>query len=97
MSDKERRPAVEFGQDRVHELKIWPEFFEAQDDGRKPWEVRTNDRDYRVGDKLLLKEWSPETGCCTGRLMFRVITYMCDLPGMDGFVGMTTEWPEVAK
>lgn len=96
MSEKERRPAVEFGQDRVHELKIWPEFFEAQDDGRKPWEVRNNDRDYQVGDKLLLTEWSPETGY-TGRCMVRVITYMCDLPGVDGLIGMTTERPEVAK
>ena len=34
----------------VHNLKAWPEFFDAVADGRKTFEVRRNDRGYREGD-----------------------------------------------
>jgi hypothetical protein len=43
----------------THELKIWPEFFEQTRNGRKKFELRQNDRDFQVGDQLLLKEWEP--------------------------------------
>ncbi|MFA5381985.1 MAG: DUF3850 domain-containing protein [Candidatus Micrarchaeia archaeon] len=44
----------------VHSLKTWPEFFQLTLNGKKKFELRRNDRDYRVGDELLLKEWDPE-------------------------------------
>ena len=40
----------------VHDLKIWSEYFEAVKDGRKTFEVRYDDRDYREGDYLVLRE-----------------------------------------
>lgn len=43
----------------IHELKTWPEFFNQTRNGRKKFELRQNDRDFKVGDELLLKEWSP--------------------------------------
>ena len=49
----------------IHELKCWPAFFALVWDGKKPWELRRLDRDFRVGDFIRLLEWDPETGCYT--------------------------------
>jgi hypothetical protein len=42
-----------------HELKCWPEYFEAVVTGKKPFELRKADRPYRVGDTLWLREFHP--------------------------------------
>lgn len=42
-----------------HELKTWPEPFHEIVNGRKTHEVRRFDRDFSVGDILLLREWTP--------------------------------------
>jgi len=46
---------------RVHELKCWPDPFQAILDGRKRFEFRRDDRGYAVGDILDLHEWDPHT------------------------------------
>jgi hypothetical protein len=43
-----------------HELKCWPEFFQAIWDGDKAFELRRNDRGYAVRDMLLLREYDPD-------------------------------------
>lgn len=45
---------------KQHELKCWPQFFQPTMNAHKRFEVRKNDRDFRVGDELLLKEWDPK-------------------------------------
>lgn len=46
---------------------------------KKPFEVRKNDRDYKLGDHLLLQEFDPYEDVYTGKRLVRKITYI--LPG----------------
>lgn len=46
----------------THDLKTWPEFYEAVADGSKTFEVRKNDRDFKVGDTLLIRHYEPMSG-----------------------------------
>lgn len=39
-----------------HKLKTDPEVFQAVVEGRKTFEIRFNDRDFKVGDELVLLE-----------------------------------------
>ncbi|RYG63647.1 DUF3850 domain-containing protein, partial [bacterium] len=46
---------------KVHDLKTQPEPFQAVWSGRKNFELRQNDRDFAMGDILLLREFDPKT------------------------------------
>ena len=59
----------------THELKTRPNFFEAVVSGKKTFEIRRNDRNFKVGDRILLKEYSNETGY-TGKSAVFDITYI---------------------
>ena len=43
----------------THRLKTWPEVYDDMLDKDKDFEVRVNNRDYQVGDHLILAEWNP--------------------------------------
>ena len=45
-----------------HELKLHPRYFHRVADGTKTFEIRKNDRDFQVGDRLILNEFDPEQG-----------------------------------
>jgi ASC-1-like (ASCH) protein len=45
-----------------HELKCWGEYFGRIQSGQKTFEIRKNDRDFQVGDILLLREFDQEKG-----------------------------------
>lgn len=77
-----------------HELKSWPVFFQAVKSGQKTFEVRLNDRSFRVGDTLVLKEYvTIAGGHYTGREMTVKVTYLTHLDdvGITGYVAMQIE------
>ena len=71
----------------IHELKTLPGYFLALIGDRKTFEVRKKDRDYKVGDVLILKEWNKDKGY-TGYATKRKISYILDNPDYckEGFV-----------
>lgn len=74
---------------RIHQLKIMPEYFRAVQRKQKRFEIRKNDRDYKIGDNLLLQEYSGDR--YTGNEISAVITYMTDYAQRKGYVVMGIE------
>lgn len=62
----------------MHILKTWPAFWSALAAGTKTFEVRRNDRDFKVGDTLMLKEYDYELSAFTGREIARKVTYVME-------------------
>lgn len=58
----------------THELKILPEYFQPVFDGTKNFEIRKDDRQYQVGDILILRETNGHS--YTGREVRVVVTYI---------------------
>lgn len=71
-----------------HDVKIWPKWFDAVRDGKLNFNVRRNDRDYKVGDTLVMQEFNPGTGVYSDRKIEKKITYVetgdADRHGMPG-------------
>lgn len=64
----------------IHKLKIWPVYFNCTLAGIKPFEVRKNDRGFKIGDTLILEEYDPKSNKgYTGKKASRVVSYV--LPG----------------
>lgn len=70
----------------THELKTWPDFYEAILDGRKNFEVRRDDRGFQAGDLVYLREYDPASGGrYTGRSLQARIGYVLSQPvGREG-------------
>jgi hypothetical protein len=66
-----------------HDLKIWPAYFAPVASGIKRFEMRANDRDYKAGDALLLREWNPQTKEYTGRAVKVGITHVLRINELD--------------
>lgn len=64
---------------RVHALKCWPFPFHDMKSGAKRFEYRKNDRDFRVGDCLVLQEYEPTKDVFTKECFSVRVTYV--LPG----------------
>ncbi len=67
----------------VHELKSWPDEFDALAGGEKQHEVRRFDRDFMVGDWILLRRYDPESKAYSGEQLLREITHIT-MPGSFG-------------
>lgn len=78
----DRRPAVRAEVPRrprkVHDVKSVSPYYEDVVRGGKSFDVRQNDRDYAVGDALVMRHWNKER--YTGRYTHALITYMIEGP-----------------
>lgn len=74
-----------------HELKIDQEYFEAVKDGRKKFEIRKNDRDYKVGDILVLLEYDKYYEAFTGEKITVEITYLTGYAQQNDYVVLGIE------
>lgn len=75
---------------RVHQIRLGAMFFEDARSGKKSFELRKNDRDYKVGDILEMIEF--KEGKNTGRVIRKSVTYILeDYTGLvDGYCIMST-------
>lgn len=64
----------------VHELKTINPYFNDVDLGSKTFEVRKNDRHFKVADIMILKEYYPMGDYYTGKEIKCFITYVLDNP-----------------
>lgn len=61
---------------KTHELKTHPEYFQAIFNHSKDFELRKNDRDFKVGDELKLMEFDPEKNEYTGAVITVWVNYI---------------------
>lgn len=76
----------------THELKTWPAEFEAVMAGKKTFDVRAKDRDFKVGEFLTLKEYNPDSKEYTGRSCAREIIFIMEggkFGVQEGYVAMS--------
>lgn len=81
----------------VHNLKTWPQYFRAVQNGSKPFEIRDNtDRNFQVGDFVILHEWDPVDERYVGPKITQMITYVTDFEQKPGYVvfGITVRQPD---
>jgi hypothetical protein len=60
----------------THHLKSWPEYFGPISRGERTHELRRNDRNYGVGDSIILMEFDPRIEAYTGNRCTVTITSM---------------------
>ncbi len=61
-----------------HELKTWVQPFQALRKGEKKFEFRQNDRGFKVGDELLLREWDHKKKRYTGFEIIATVSYILE-------------------
>ncbi len=80
---------------KTHRLKTDPEPFAALWDGRKTHELRYNDRNYQVGDRLFLEETDTAAmaiQCVPLKLTGRIIDASVSHVLRDGYAGLAPGW-----
>lgn len=64
------------GKMKIHKIKTWEQFMMDVATGKKPFEIRFNDREYEFGDKLILCGWNNHSEEYTGEEIEADITYI---------------------
>lgn len=60
----------------THALKTWANYYKEQENGNKLFELRKDDRPYKIGDKFLSQEFDQHKNEYTGKETTYYITYI---------------------
>lgn len=60
----------------THAVKTWKLYYELQEQGKKLFELRKDDRPYKIGDKFLSQEFDQTKNEYTGREETYEIAYI---------------------
>lgn len=60
----------------THALKTWPEYYKTIISGEKTFDIRKDDRMFRMDDILLLQEYDPISKIYTGKEKYFSITFI---------------------
>ncbi|MGH2505839.1 MAG: DUF3850 domain-containing protein [Ktedonobacteraceae bacterium] len=82
-------------QQQAHIIKTDPKYFERVAQNHKRFELRKNDRGYRLGDILILREYDERTEQYTGRVLTVRVKFLTDYPRAlkRGYVAMSLSRP----
>ena len=72
---------------KEHNLKLETQYFDAAISGKKNFEVRFDDRQFRAGDTVVLREWDSEKQDYTGMAKCLISNLMI-LPNIGNAVGI---------
>ncbi|QYC51754.1 putative activating signal cointegrator protein [Proteus phage vB_PmiS_PM-CJR] len=64
---------------KMHRIKIYPLYFRQVCSGMKKAELRINDRNYQIGELVIMKEYDPDTKSYTGNFVTVEITMVNDV------------------
>lgn len=75
----------------LHKLKTIQPYYDASESGLKTFEIRKNDRNFKLGDVLVLYEWTGSSA--TGRRHIKQVTFiLSDKPWLpEGYVCMALQ------
>lgn len=59
-----------------HNLRTHPKYFKEIKYGKKRFELRKNDRDFRAGDTITLHEFDPDINDYTGEICIGIVDYV---------------------
>ncbi|AYV20470.1 DUF3850 domain-containing protein [Vibrio mediterranei] len=71
---------------KKHRLKIKPEYLISIIEGNKTFEIRKNDRDFKVGDRVCLVDEENK------RYIDIIIKYITDYAQQEGYIVFSFDW-----
>lgn len=74
-----------------HELKLHTSYFNRVATNQKRFEIRKNDRDYQVGDVLILREFDGQQYVDYSTPLIRQVTYISTFAQREDYVVMGIE------
>lgn len=80
---------------REHFLKIYSKYFVAVEEGAKTFEIRENDRNFQVGDILVLLEIDDKKKE-TGNSIVKEVTYMTNFMQRENYVVLAISKPRLS-